>query len=141
MRILSISSLIYLVCFLPIKSNGQGLATTIQVKKTDMASYKDIKPLIASAYPDKIYETCQVQSFVLAGSYIENNTPISFTEFSPCGTLTEKQQTLIDKYGKQGVVFTLEKIMMTKFGIPGTPYNPDDKVSISVSPILITIKE
>ena len=141
MRIRSITSFIFLAYFIPMNISAQELATPIQVKKADIATYTDIKPFIAAAYPNKTCENCQVQSFILTGSGIENNIPVSFTEYSSCGKLTEKQRALIDKYGEKGISFTLEKIMMIKFGVPGTPYNPNDKVSVSVPPILMTIKE
>ena len=141
MRIQFITSFIFLAYFIPMKSSAQELAAAIQVKKADIATYTDIKPFITAAYPCKSCENCQVQNFILTGSGIENNIPVSFTESSSCGKLTEKQRALIDKYGEKGISFTLEKIMMIKFGVPGTPYNPNDKVSVSVPPILMTIKE
>ncbi len=110
-----------------------------------MFSFKDIKQLIAIAYPDKDYQSYSVHSFNLTGATTETTSDgvisNSFIEAAPCGALTEKQRSLIEKYGKPGMVFTLDEITMVELGKPGTPYNPGEKIFISVPAILFTIKE
>lgn len=132
---------IYLICFLHVRSNGQESVRPVQVKKTEILSYKDIKPLLAIANPDKDYASYQVHSFNLTGTTTEGGNSISFVENSTCGKFTEKQRSLIEKYSKQGIVFTLEAITIIKMGEPGTPYNPQEQVASSTPNVLFVIKE
>ena len=138
MRKLSISFLICLVCFLHVRSNGQEPAATIQITKTELFSFKDIKPILAIAFPDKNYESFEVLRFNITGTA---DISVSFAESADGGKLTEKQRSLIDKYGKQGTSFALESIILMKHGVPGTLYNPTDEITISVPTILLSIKE
>ena len=139
MHKLSLSFLICLVCFLHVRSNGQEPAATIQITKAELFSFKDIKPLLAVAFPDKNYESFEILRFNMTGG--ATDLSVSFAESTDGGTLTEKQRTLIEKYGKQGTVFAFESIILMKHGVPGTLYNPADEITISIPTILLSIKE
>ncbi|MGQ0829898.1 MAG: hypothetical protein ACT4ON_16045 [Bacteroidota bacterium] len=132
--------LISFVCFLQVRSNGQQ-STTVRINKTDIISYKDIKPLLAAADPGKDYTSYRIHSFNLSGTGTEGDNSISFIENSSCGKFTEKQRSLIEKYNKKGMVFTLEEITIIKLGEPGTPYNPQEQIAISTPNVSFTIKE
>lgn len=141
MKTITLTFFIYLTFGLATSICSQESATTIQVKKTDIASFSDIKSLLAAAYPDKVCETCKVQSFILTATVEENNTVKSFNEYSPCGKITEKQYAQIITWNKPGMLFTLQNIRITKHGKPGTLYNPEEQVTLSIPPILFTIKD
>ena len=134
-----ISLLICLICFLHIRSNGQESAN-IRIKKTEILSFKDVKPFLKMADPDKSYDSYRVLGFTLTGLMKEGINTISFIESSPCGTLTEKQLSLIEKHRKQGMVFTLEEITMVKLVEPGTPYKPNEEI-ISVPNVSFLVSE
>lgn len=117
----------------------------IQITKEEFLLFKDIKPLLEAANPDKNFAPYVVRSFILNFSRTDTTifpdiTFSSFTESAPCGSFTNKQRTLILKYSKQRVVFTLEKISMLDPAEPGTPY-PDAQKIITAPNVSFTINE
>ncbi len=128
-------------CFLNVRSNGQSSVAPVQITKAELASFNDIKPILARAYPNKDYTYYGVQAFNITGSTTEDGNSISFSESTICGKLTEKQRLLIEKYSKSGTVFTLDGIIMRERGKPGTPYNPAELTTVAVPNVLFSIKE
>ena len=111
--------------------------------KQELFAFSDVKSLLSAVNKEKYSSLNVVRSFNLTMSttYTDasgNTGSISLSELAPDGEWTEKQKAIIDQYGKSGVVFNLEAIVMGKLGVPGTPYIPD--VPFSVPSVSFSIK-
>jgi hypothetical protein len=130
-----------LTCFFYIRSIGQESATAIQITKAELISLKDIKPLL-TIDPNKNYI---VRHFTLSGSTVENSdkgtVSISFSESADGGIFSEKQRSLIEKYSKKGMVFSIGDISVMETGKPGTTYNPAAEIYFTAPNVSVIIKE
>jgi len=123
-----------------LSAQQQKSADIIQITKAELFS-KDMKQIIAIAYPDKDFGNYTLHGFNLSCNVTENSNNMSFGESTPCSTLTEKQRSLIEKYGEKGMVFTFDGISIMKMGEPGTPYNPAEETFVSIPNISFSIKK
>ncbi len=127
-----------------LSAQEQKFNSAIQMTKTELLSLKDIKQLLSFADYNKDHGYYLVRHFTLSGSTTETSDKgiviVSFSESVDGGTLTEKQRSLIEKYSKEGMVFTFEEISLMETGEPGTPYNPAHEAYFTRPTILITIK-
>lgn len=102
-----------------------------QFTKTELLAFSDLKSLLSAINNGQDYSKCIVRNFNLTTNIINpDGTSTKLSEMGPGGTWSEKQKSMMEKYAKEGVSFTLENIRMVEGGKKGMINQSDVSFSI-----------
>lgn len=109
----------------------QKVVATPQFTKTELLAFSDLKALLLAINKGQDYSKCIVRNFSLTTNIINpDGTTTKLSEIGPGGTLSEKQKSMIEKYARKGVLFTLENMIMVEGGKKGIVNQPNVSFSI-----------
>ena len=84
-----------------------------QFTKAELLAFTDLKGVLTAINKGKDYSKYLVRNFTLTTTVTNpDKTSTTLSENGPGGTWSEKQKSMIEKYSKKGIVFTLENIML-----------------------------
>jgi len=116
-----------------------------QLTKSQALSFSDVKALLSSLDKGRDYSKYIVQGFTLGVSTTESTAQgllsIKATESGDGEVFGEKHKALIERYAKQGALFTVSQIQLLEPGIPGTPYEPEKEKRFFISDISFSVTE
>ena len=104
-----------------------------QFTKTELLAFTDLKGILSSINKGKDYSSYLIRNFNLTTTITNaDKTTTVLSESGPGGQWSEKQKSMIEKYAKKGITFTLENIMMFQPAEKGVTKVEQSNVSFSI---------
>ncbi|MBI4931663.1 MAG: hypothetical protein HY841_12915 [Bacteroidetes bacterium] len=102
-----------------------------QFTKAELLAFSDLKAILSAINKGQDYSKFIVRNFNLTTTITNaDKTTTKLSEMGPSGVWSEKQKTMIEKYAKKDVIFTLENIIMIEGAKKGIINQPSVSFSI-----------